>query len=627
MTERATSPYPSGSFGGLMRAYAQSFSHRKSLWACVFTFLALILVAPDRLGAALALLYVAVVAALLRIDSGTTFLRALPASIGLRWLAALATLLAPAFIPFGRAGRTGAEALAAAVLALFYGGVLLRGGERLAQLAARFGLDALPGEQQRIEAERRAGTLGTQGARSAQDEVRAGLGVLGTTDGLVALLRIEFAAFVVVLLAAFAASVAFSGIGLAPALSQHGRFALVLLLPTCFLAVRLLDEGVRLSLGTRVPVSYGALCAVLVVLGVTASLASPVASLPLLALLTAEGFEWRQRMRRQVQALNPKAGVTTAEPTDMLLGPKAPHRFALPVTVGSALRDRLEASLPNLPLDVELTLARPPDANSAVVKLPDARGTFDALAWAAARGVTLSPHLLPVTDSPPGVAAYSKLNLPERDAWPKAVLDAALRQVGAELLRFETTIAALEHYRNDKPEEVRRRLEQSAIVERLWRLQRELAAQGLLPTIPRLIDCWLHYFPGLEDGKSDELASALAFNELREQRSALKPSGAPAADVSVDAPWRVLLLDPLIESEVQNKTSLGPVLKQDIRKAFLAALKGWAQPETVVVLTGTQARKPLATLFHRAHAGTLTLDQSHLPTSLRIKRTGFIAPS
>ncbi len=642
VTSQAASPSLGGSLGQLLRAQAQSLSRRKSLWACGLVFLALALVAPDRLGAALALLYVAIVIALLRVNSGAAFLRALPVTIGVRWLAALATLLAPAFVPFGPAGGRGAEALAAAVLALFYGGVLLRGGERLAQLAARFGLDALPGEQQRIEAERRAGSLGTQGARSAQNEVRAGLGLLGTTDGLVALLRIEFAAFVLVLLAALAVSVGFGGMGLAPALSQHGRFALVLLLPTCLLAVRLLDEGVRLSLGTRAPANYRVLCVILAVLGISAAVASPIAALPLVALMVVETLDRKQRTQPSWQTVTGADGILGAAPTTQsehgraaghgdrraasAHPPHAPKRFALPVAIDGSLRTRLSANLPALPFAVELAAQDHPDAHPAAIGLPDALGVFDAAAWATARGVTLGPGLLPVSQRKPDEDTSPALTLADSKAWPNAVIDAAIRQVGADLLDFETTLAALEHYRNGKREEVRRRLEQSAVVERLWRLQRELALQGLVPSVPRLIDSWLRHCPGLDDGKADDLASALAFDALRAWRAARIAAATPTPGASMDAPWRVLLVDPLVESEVQGKTTLGPSLKQDVRKAFLDALKGWAQPEPVVILTGPQARKPLATLCHREHAATFVLDQSTLPPSLRIKRAGFIAP-
>lgn len=67
--------------------------------------------------------------------------------------------------------------------------VVARGAGRVAEVAARFALDALPGRQQAIEAELRAGLLDPEGARQRRDGLDRISGLYGAMDGVMRFVR------------------------------------------------------------------------------------------------------------------------------------------------------------------------------------------------------------------------------------------------------------------------------------------------------------------------------------------------------------------------------------------------------------------------------------------------------
>ena len=67
--------------------------------------------------------------------------------------------------------------------------LMARGGERVAEVAARFVLDALPGRQAAIDAEVRQGSLGVVEAASARAALGREAELYGSLDGVLRLLR------------------------------------------------------------------------------------------------------------------------------------------------------------------------------------------------------------------------------------------------------------------------------------------------------------------------------------------------------------------------------------------------------------------------------------------------------
>src|SRR5687767_7761920 len=61
--------------------------------------------------------------------------------------------------------------------------VVARGAERVAEVAARFALDAMPGKQMAIDAELRAGTLDGESARKRRADLERESNLYGAMDG------------------------------------------------------------------------------------------------------------------------------------------------------------------------------------------------------------------------------------------------------------------------------------------------------------------------------------------------------------------------------------------------------------------------------------------------------------
>lgn len=78
--------------------------------------------------------------------------------------------------------------------------VLARGGERMAEVAARFALDALPGRQQAIEADLRAGSITHVEAQARRAALESEARIYGAMDGALRLLRGDVIAGLLVLL-------------------------------------------------------------------------------------------------------------------------------------------------------------------------------------------------------------------------------------------------------------------------------------------------------------------------------------------------------------------------------------------------------------------------------------------
>lgn len=89
---------------------------------------------------------------------------------------------------FGEADLAAGGLLFFALVAAEYV-LLARGGERVAEVAARFALDAMPGRQAAIEADVRQGALGVVEAQAARQALTREAELYGALDGVVRLLR------------------------------------------------------------------------------------------------------------------------------------------------------------------------------------------------------------------------------------------------------------------------------------------------------------------------------------------------------------------------------------------------------------------------------------------------------
>jgi type III secretion protein V len=134
---------------------------------------------------------------------------------------------------FGRALVRGDYAVGGLVFALLTAVQLLvvaRGAERVAEVAARFSLDALPGRQLAIEAELRSGLLGAAEVRRARAALAQESDLLGALDGAMKFVKGDaLAGLVVAAINAFggvAIGVVKRGLPLADSAQRYGLLAI-----------------------------------------------------------------------------------------------------------------------------------------------------------------------------------------------------------------------------------------------------------------------------------------------------------------------------------------------------------------------------------------------------------------
>lgn len=114
--------------------------------------------------------------------------------------------------------------------------VFLRGNERLAEVRARFALDALPGRQMAIDADLKSGTLQPAQAREERRRLGAEGELFGALDGAMKFARGEQIALIVIVLFSVAGSVGSAVLGRGDELSQALERSSVLALGVALLA-------------------------------------------------------------------------------------------------------------------------------------------------------------------------------------------------------------------------------------------------------------------------------------------------------------------------------------------------------------------------------------------------------
>ncbi len=122
--------------------------------------------------------------------------------------------------------------------------VVARGGERVAEVAARFTLDALPGKQMAIDAEARAGTIDPDEARRRRTALEGESHFFGAMDGATKFIKGDVAASAVIavvnVVGGFAVGVGQRGMDWEPALRKYALLTigagLVIQIPALLLA-------------------------------------------------------------------------------------------------------------------------------------------------------------------------------------------------------------------------------------------------------------------------------------------------------------------------------------------------------------------------------------------------------
>lgn len=178
--------------------------------------------------------------------------------------------------------------------------VIAKGSERVAEVAARFTLDALPGKQMSIDADVRAGLLDVEGARRKRQELQIESRFYGALDGSMKFIKGDAIAGIVIvalnLVGGFLIGIFSMGLSFSQAINQYSLLTvgdgLASQLPALLnalaagIVVTRVTRGDGKSLATEVPHQLGQLRIVKVMVGVLAIALGALPGMPLFPFLT-----------------------------------------------------------------------------------------------------------------------------------------------------------------------------------------------------------------------------------------------------------------------------------------------------------------------------------------------------
>lgn len=265
--------------------------------------------------------------------------------------------------------------------------VITKGAERVAEVSARFSLDAMPGKQMSIDGDLRAGVIDVNEARERRGEVERASQMFGAMDGAMKFVKGDAIAGLVIivvnLLAGLAIGVLQKGMGAGDALQMYAVLTvgdgMVSQVPALLIAITAgiivtRDSDTAQDLGASIGSQVMAQPKALLIGGALLALFGVVPGFPLvtffaLALLVGGGGWWAIRQRR-TEAVSLRqagglpallangAGAPTLRPAGKA-GPGAdPQGFALTVPLLVDVDRRLQAALEAASLDEELARVR-----------------------------------------------------------------------------------------------------------------------------------------------------------------------------------------------------------------------------------------------------------------------------
>jgi type III secretory pathway component EscV len=240
-------------------------------------------------------------------------------------------------------------ALVFVVLTLVQFIVIARGAERVAEVGARFSLDAMPGKQLAIDADLRAGSLSAEGARVLRKKLERESQLYGALDGAMKFVKGDAIAGIVITLVNVLGGVSLGvfarGLELTQSLKLYGLLTigdgLVTQIPALLSATsaglvvtRVAAADGESSLGREIAAQLFGDARVLTIGALLLSVLALVPELPMLPFGTAAGLCGLLALRASRRA--------RLEPDDAFARPQAAERpEPLSVELGGALAERL----------------------------------------------------------------------------------------------------------------------------------------------------------------------------------------------------------------------------------------------------------------------------------------------
>jgi type III secretion protein V len=345
--------------------------------------------------------------------------------------------------------------------------VVARGAERVAEVAARFALDAMPGKQMAIDAEVRTGALDPEGARRRRADLERESQLYGAMDGAMRFVKGDAIAAIVIvvinLVGGLAIGIGSRGMSAGEAVKTYSLLSigagLVAQIPSLLVAVasgllvtRVASAGDRAfgeDLGAQLVGSPRALGgAAVLLLGLALVPALPAAPFVVLGAIAAAAAVLAARAKPQPQLLDePGADIVRGPRLTLLLPDK--HAFK---------RDELHAALAKARAAASKGIALPPlaVATDATLAAGEAAVAIDGtpVAWFRADTAQALQDKIPLGQLVPELigidrvaqmvertAAHSPVLV--REVVPRAISLAALTELVRELAREQVPLDEL----------------------------------------------------------------------------------------------------------------------------------------------------------------------------------------
>ncbi|HET8538416.1 MAG TPA: flagellar biosynthesis protein FlhA [Anaeromyxobacter sp.] len=563
---------------------------------------------------------------------------------------------------FGRVvvqGNAVVGAVVFAILTLVQLLVVAKGAERVAEVAARFTLDALPGKQMAIDAELRAGALDEAGARRRRRALERESQLYGAMDGALKFVKGDAIAGIAIVLVNVVGGLvagALRGMDLSAAARRYALLAigdgLVSQIPALLVAVsagiavtRVASEDEDASLGTEIGrqlvAEPGALAAVAALCAALA-LAPGLPAAPFLALAgaAAAGAHRLARRGRAAEAAAPPppaAPDAPFAPTSPVVLEVAADLLAVAQADGgrpardglSAVRERLWRDLgvrvPQIAIvpgalpaggwrllvdDVPAGTGRAPGGEAAALAPPDELALV---------GIACTPERDPLTGRTISLVAAADAERaarlgPVRGPLDRVLAEAAwaLSRSAHQLLGVQEVQALLDALEASAPALVReasRQLPPALLADVLRRLVEEGVSIRPLRTI---LEALLEAGPQRGSAALAEMA----------RRALARHIGHRCAG---DGPLPALLLDPGAEAAVREglageALALDPALAARLLESLAEELRGHDAPP--VLLASPDVRRALRGLLAPRFPRVAVLAYEELPPELPVRPVG-----
>ena len=540
--------------------------------------------------------------------------------------------------------------------------VISRGAERVAEVAARFTLDAMPGKQLAIDADLRAGAIDAEEARRRRTGLSREAQLYGALDGAMRFVKGDAIAGILILIVSLVGGLIIGtlerGLGIGEAAKVYTLLTigdgLVSQLPALLISTaaglvvtRVASEGEGGALGADVLAQFGGRP---VTLAIVAGLLGALALLPGMPLgpfavvsvpfALAAWVSFRRRSSSESAApLVPESPPAIEVAIDFALDAAAPdlervlHAAARAVVADlgiplGELRCTVDRELPPRSWEIRLRGVRMAEGivpdGKLLADVPPARlAPMGIEAIAAEHPATGAPASWVATSSAERLvsAGVTLLDLPGILA---VALDGALRRFAHELLGFDETQRLLDQLARSCPSLVREVVPRRVDLATLTAVLRRLLAEGV--PIGDLRDV----LETAATAREPERDAALLTERVR---ATLKRhiTHRLARNRKVEA----LVLDPLVEEAVRDALrstaggqvlALEPAVADDILAAVARALvarNGSSTPP--VIVTSPELRRHVRRLLEGDHPEVAVITWQELSPEVHIEPVGRIS--